>query len=254
MRLTTSKVVLTTLGCALLGGCSIFTPKHMAQSVRALDREQLAKADQARAKLTEITDAGRALLDAGQPGFAIDTFRKALAKGEAPGPALNGLGVAYARIGRQDLAVSYFKQAMVFDPGETRYAMNLERVSATANLANVMPAQAETAPASVAPVGRSAASRPVFVVTRSARAEIKIVTATPHSNVPARPIRMAAGQSLARVEFADGANSRSKSRVVEVAPARFRITQVGSPPARTPVPAVRLASADTQPLNAGRTK
>ncbi|GAA4762580.1 tetratricopeptide repeat protein [Novosphingobium ginsenosidimutans] len=254
MRLTASKALFATLGCVLLGGCSIFAPKHMAQSVHVIDQEQLAKASQARAKMSEVTDAGRALLDAGQPGYAIDTFRKALAKGEAPGPALNGLGVAYARIGRQDLAVWYFKQAMVFDPGETRYAMNLERVSAPTSFATALAAQAEAAPIAGGPVGRPATSRPVYVVTRSPRAEIKIVTAPAQSNVSARPTRMAVGQSLARIEFADHTNTERKSRVVEVTPTRSRITQVGSPPARKPAPTVRMASANPQPLKVGRTK
>ena len=254
MRQTTSNVLFATLGCVLLGGCSLFAPKHMAQSVRAIDQEQLAKANQARAKMSEVTEAGRALLDAGQPGFAIDTFRKALAKGEAPGPALNGLGVAYARIGRQDLAVSYFKQAMVFDPGETRYAMNLERISATASLAAAMPAQGEPAPAAGEPVSRPAATRPVFAVTSAPRAEIRIVTAPSPAPVSARPARMAAGQSLARIEFADRTQAERKSRLVEVAPPRSRITQVGSPPARKPTATVRMASANPPPLKVARTK
>lgn len=74
------------------------------------------------------TDAGRKLLDAGQPGNAIEAFQRALASGEPVAPALNGLGVAYARLGRLDLAHRYFQEAVVIAPGEARFAENLSRL------------------------------------------------------------------------------------------------------------------------------
>lgn len=77
---------------------------------------------------TSSTDAGRKLLDEGQPGNAIEAFQRALASGEPVAPALNGMGVAYARLGRLDLAHRYFQEAVVIAPGEARFAENLSRL------------------------------------------------------------------------------------------------------------------------------
>ena len=71
------------------------------------------------------TMEGRALLADGQPGAAIGAFSQALSSGEAPAPALNGLGVAYARIGRLDLARRFFEEANAIDPGDARFRANL---------------------------------------------------------------------------------------------------------------------------------
>lgn len=254
MKLTAANALVASLACTLLGGCSIFTPKHVALTAPAAGNAQWASNGRAAALPSEVTDAGRALLDAGQPGFAIDTFRKALAKGEAPGPALNGLGVAYARIGRTDLAVRYFQQAMVFDPNETRYAMNLERVSAPSSIVPAMAAQMAQAPAGVPAASQAPKSRPVVSVTQMARAEIKIVTQPPLATGTARAKPITVGQSPTRVEFADRTSPASKSRVVEVAPNRSRITQIGIPASTKPTPKVRVATADPVPLKTGRAK
>lgn len=255
MKLTAANALVASLACTLLGGCSIFTPKHVALTAPAAGNAQWASNSRAAALPSEVTDAGRALLDAGQPGFAIDTFRKALAKGEAPGPALNGLGVAYARIGRTDLAVRYFQQAMVFDPNETRYAMNLERVSAPSSFVPAAAAaQIAQAPAGVPAASQAPKTRPVVSVTQMARAEIKIVTQPPLATGTAGAKAITVGQSPTRVEFADRTSPASKSRVVEVAPSRSRITQIGIPASTKPTPKVRVATADPLPLKTGGAK
>ncbi len=70
---------------------------------------------------------GRAALKAGYPANAIAQFRMA-AMNEATAPdAFNGLGVAYAKLGRADLAERYFKMAINLDAGNERYAANLTR-------------------------------------------------------------------------------------------------------------------------------
>jgi hypothetical protein len=245
MKLTASNVLVATVGCVLLGGCSIFAPKRLAHIAPAAEQGRLAESSAA-AIPSEVTDAGRALLDAGQPGFAINTFRKALAKNEAPGPALNGLGVAYARIGRQDLAAWYFKQAMVFDPAETRYAMNLERIMATAVDGSTMSARMADATSPRAGSVDQSNSRPAASpsVRRPARAEIKIVTMSPQQSSRASPVRVTAAPTFARVEFVNRTNSESKSRWVDVAPGKSRITHVGNKSDRAPKPTIRMAVAD----------
>jgi tetratricopeptide (TPR) repeat protein len=93
------------------------------------------------------------LLQAGQPGAAIEAFNFALATGEAPAPAYNGLGIAYARIARPDLAYRFFQKAKMSDPTNPTYAANLDRLvkspQFTLDMAPrvVRPPAAETPPA-----------------------------------------------------------------------------------------------------------
>ena len=248
MRQTASKLLLTTLGCYLVSGCSIFEPKRLAHSASAIEQAKFASAIEEVRKSSVVTDAGRALLDAGQPGFAIDTFRKALAKGEAPGPALNGLGVAYARIGRRDLAIRYFKQAIVFDPVDTRYAMNLERTNAAMETGTNAPAMlAEASGRSLGSDSETTSPVPASTGTRRlARTEIRIVTAAPQMNDLAGPRRTPRAQALARIEFADRSSQESNARWVDIAPRKGRITHVGTPPAPKPARTVRLAAANAR--------
>lgn len=107
-----------------LGGCNSFLGTHLfARHADKPLREAPRAAPAAQASAS--TEAGRRELDAGQPGAAIEKFRAALAAGEPMAPALNGLAVAYARIGRFDLAQRFFEQASAADPGNPRYAANL---------------------------------------------------------------------------------------------------------------------------------
>ena len=80
-------------------------------------------------------EEGRAHLTAGNAGLAIESFQRALALGESVGPAANGMGVAYARIGRADLARRYFSQAIAVSPEEHAYLANLDRLESTPSLA-----------------------------------------------------------------------------------------------------------------------
>ena len=108
-----------------LGACNSFLGMHFARHVpRATPVREAAPP----ALVQVETEAGRRLLAEGQTGLAIESFRKALAQGEPVAPAVNGLGVAYARIGRFDVAQRYFQQAMASDPANPRYADNLARL------------------------------------------------------------------------------------------------------------------------------
>jgi len=89
----------------------------------------------ARANLTPATDEGRLHLDAGRTGLAIEAFQVALATGEPHAPALNGMGVAYARLGRGDTAKRFFEAAIALDPSDQRYAANLNRMMGSPELA-----------------------------------------------------------------------------------------------------------------------
>ncbi|MFM5885207.1 MAG: tetratricopeptide repeat protein [Novosphingobium sp.] len=119
--------------CALLAaaaltlpGCSALFGTNKLASQTASPSEHAAQA--APAAVAAFTDAGRAALDKGSTGLAIEAFRRAVTSGEAPAPAFNGLGVAYARVGRFDLAQRYFERAAQIDPANGRYQANLARL------------------------------------------------------------------------------------------------------------------------------
>ena len=107
--------------CLTLPGCSALFGTNKLASQSASQPSQAAAA-------TAFTAAGRDALDKGNTGIAIDAFRRAVTSGEAPAPAFNGLGVAYARLGRFDLARRYFERAAQIDPADGRYQTNLARL------------------------------------------------------------------------------------------------------------------------------
>jgi tetratricopeptide (TPR) repeat protein len=55
---------------------------------------------------------GKLHLSEGRPGLAIERFRQALAQDRGSIDALNGLAVAYARLGRTEVAESYLQRAL----------------------------------------------------------------------------------------------------------------------------------------------
>jgi tetratricopeptide (TPR) repeat protein len=71
--------------------------------------------------------AGQEALRAGNIGQAIISFRLAMLDSESQADASNGLGIAYARLGRADLAERYFLQATELAPRGEKYAANLMR-------------------------------------------------------------------------------------------------------------------------------
>ena len=132
MRKSQFRVVLTLILATPLGACSSFLGIHFAHHASNAERT-LAMTTANRPEATEAlpaaaTDAGRSQLAAGQVGLAVESFQRALASGEPIAPAANGMGVAYARLGRFDLAQRFFEQAMSIDPADTRYADNLARL------------------------------------------------------------------------------------------------------------------------------
>lgn len=172
-----------------LGACSSFLGIHFARSAPKAERVQTA------ASVAPVTEAGRAQLAAGQPGLAIESFQRALAGGEAIAPAANGLGVAYAQIGRDDLAQRYFQEAIAADPGQSRYADNLARLMrspgyAMRAAAAVAAQMQQAAAASDAQAQAQAANQPAAIgkLQRVSRAEVHITTAAPQA-APLRSVR-----------------------------------------------------------------
>lgn len=104
-----------------LGGCKFFGNLHFGSN----SHEKAASADFAQGTYGPATQRGRDYLRSNLTGLAIDSFNLALATGEEPAAGYNGLGVAYARLGRTDLAYRFFKKATLSDPANQAYARNL---------------------------------------------------------------------------------------------------------------------------------
>lgn len=86
---------------------------------------------------------GKAMLDRQQYGAALVAFRQARLHRDYAAEAYNGMAVAYARLGRADLAERFFLAASAVDPANPRYLANLQR------LRDSGPALAAAAPAPV---------------------------------------------------------------------------------------------------------
>lgn len=104
-----------------LGGCQFIGSLHLTGKSRG--KEQASEL--AVVTYGPATQQGRDYLRSNLTGLAIDAFNLGLASGEDPAAAYNGLGVAYARLGRTDVAYRFFRKATISDPGNQAYAHNL---------------------------------------------------------------------------------------------------------------------------------
>lgn len=160
-----------------LGGCQ-FLGKFSLTRSGSTEQQQVDKAQRAApASLAE----GREHLRANRNGMAIDAFNLALVRGEDPAAAYNGLGVAYARVGRNDLAYRFFKKANVSDPDNPVYAANLIRLVDSPAFALNQIDRAPAAPTAVTerPVTASTAAASPRVpgkLHREGRGQISLVT------------------------------------------------------------------------------
>lgn len=169
-------------------------------------------------------EEGRIFLRNGQISSAVASFKIAQLDPVAAPDAKNGLGVAYVKLGRPDIADRYFREALALRPGEDRYAANLLRLQRDVMLARAstegqgagqaeVPAEVATAAngllAQAEPQARLARARtPVLRITtgeRSAAApSIQVVarTVSTGANLPAVASREAGSQSLQPVPSA----------------------------------------------------
>ena len=144
MKLPLAKIAIAACLAVPLAACSSMfgsrtLARHSAVTSEAPAPQANALAEAAPAPVAAAavpaTDEGRAHLAGGRYGLAIDSFRTALANGEPKAPALNGFGIAYANIGRFDLAQRFFLEAIEADPGDDRYAANLGRLMRSPTMA-----------------------------------------------------------------------------------------------------------------------
>lgn len=211
---------------AMLGGCASMSSFFSFRWVKHEPR--MARAHAAPAFLA----LGKQELDNGAYGSAIESFRLALATGENQAEALNGIGVAYAQLGRADVAETLFLQAQRRDPDNPRFARNLASLRLSHELP--MPQMAALAPEALPVVAAPAAPAPasgpeapqVERMQRLASGEIALRTFAPDTASRAPTARIThAAQRVALADPAAAAQAatpdRPKSRTITVDP-RFK--------------------------------
>lgn len=115
--------------CALaLLAMSACSSRHETVAIQPLGGTDAVEAQDA----AKLIAAGRTFLAEQNYGLAIARFRDALAFEAGSAAANNGLGIAYASIGRDDLARRYFERAVAADPQTAAYQRNLDRFAANA--------------------------------------------------------------------------------------------------------------------------
>lgn len=209
-----------------LSGCATIFGKEFA--ARWSKPRPAATSPEAPAKpeLARYTDEGRRQLADGQTGAALDSFRLALLSGEPSGPAYNGLGVAYVRLGMFDNAQKLFAMAIEAAPNEQRYRDNLARLMVSPLVATrrdgersaaVAAAGAELAAAKPAPA-TAAALRP-GQLERVSRGEFRIVTVPQTGTAPAADTKRTAMARLPKVMVAKPAAAKAVPDADKAAPA-----------------------------------
>ena len=115
-----SKVASVAVLAGLLAGCAGTNGRGLQANAVPVSLETLFGAE-------DIAD-GKDALRQGNMSLAIDNFRRAAINPQTAGEANNGLGIAYARLGRTDLAETHFAKAIALAPGDARFSSNLARL------------------------------------------------------------------------------------------------------------------------------
>jgi tetratricopeptide (TPR) repeat protein len=180
MRKPTLSLLLLAVAAVPLGGCSLFGKSNNFTAQKSSSR-QFKTEDFAVARLA----AGREALDRGHWAEAITAFRDARHLPRLAAQAYNGTGVAYAELGRADLAERYFLLAVAEAPEDRRFAANLSRLYAKhANPEPVLAAAPEPIPALTPQRSALTTSNPAIRVerpagrlVRTARGEMRLQSA-----------------------------------------------------------------------------
>ena len=168
---------------------------------------------------------GRRHLAAFRLAAAIEAFRQASYHPDFAGEAYNGLGVAYDRLGRYDLAERFFRQAVTAAPEDPRFARNAARFDA-AQLARAGTAQVER----LAVAAPASAELPAVTVQEDLRLE-ELARAI-GAEIGEQPAPRMARVSEREVTIASREDWTSRAGAVQSA--RPAIVHVGPPPSVLP--------------------
>lgn len=106
------------VGLALINAASVQARTRPIEGVRLAESAQPASSG-------DSYQDGRAMLAAGNIPAAVAAFRSALVSAPQSIDALNGLAVAYDRMGRYDVSRSYYDAALAIDPNAALVLNNL---------------------------------------------------------------------------------------------------------------------------------
>lgn len=168
-------------------------------SLRGLSVRQAESAASQSSMLTDHLSLGKAFLDAGVLSRAVEEFRLALRDPDTLAEASNGLGITYARLGRDDLAERYFRIATAMAPEDLRFAANLRRFYVTGQRLAAT-AEADVGPASSLPVSSDAKAADQAGggrIERLSRNEVRIHTSPP-AQAPTTRVMVATGAKANR--------------------------------------------------------
>lgn len=190
-----AKLAIVAVTAVSLGGCQSFPLTSWmfrdSQPDRPAD-EQLAS------NPTGALEEGRASLRDGNLAAAVASFRIAQLDRSTRADASNGLGIAYAKLGRDDLAERYFQAAILADPENTKYVANLLRLQQQTMLARRSSADEALAAARIAPAPQSHSADAALLadnVERVSRGEVRISTRAELGNAPAIAVAYSASPS-----------------------------------------------------------
>ena len=241
--------------CSLiaLGGCQLLGNLH-------LTRNSHDRANSAEVAITSgaVVAEGRTHLREGRAGLAIEAFNRALASGQDPAASFNGLGVAYARLGRTDLAFRFFKKATLSEPENAAYARNLIRLVDSPQFALAMMSQAAPVAAVTSPALPAAQVRAALIpgqLQRDGNRQFTLTTLPPVDAVNGTARRTAAAADCPRgkTRVVRPCAAVALPRVASRRPAEVAIAvpsanpALGSAATAAPVePAAAVASPDGQ--------
>jgi tetratricopeptide (TPR) repeat protein len=164
-------------GGAMLSGCQSFP---LTSWLFKAHRPAQVHSERLAGNTAGSLEEGRAFLRDGRISEAVASFQIASMDPAFKADANNGLGVAYARLGRDDLAEKYFRAAMSVEPDNSKFVANLLRLQQQEIvLARVSPpAEALAVAAPAAPIargpGREAKTLAVATIDRVSRGEVRV--------------------------------------------------------------------------------
>jgi Tfp pilus assembly protein PilF len=148
------------MSTVLVTGCAGIAAN--SESVRVL----LERSGQSQAKLSPY-DQGKRYLQLGSAGLAVSAFEEALKENPDSVPALNGIAVAYDRLGRTDVAQRYLDHALALDSGSPVTLNNLAYLNLVQGNTAVAQAYADRAKIAAALPGHDAAGNDATAVDRT---------------------------------------------------------------------------------------
>jgi tetratricopeptide (TPR) repeat protein len=227
-------------GAAMLSGCQGF-PLGKWAFAKPSSASQAGVTDAAFSEAT--LQEGRQQLQQGRISEAIASFRMAMMTPDARAEASNGLAVAYAKLGRADLADRYFREAASLDPNNPKFAANLLRLQQqqTTLMAAAEHATMLASATELAPVMAPAPSAPLAQnegLTRVSRGEVHLALPTEQTAAPKMIVRTRMAASDAAPISPEGP-AKVAAKETPVAPAAEAAADA-KPASKTIVYPVRL--------------